>query len=171
MKRPRLQRALEGLRGRRGDMGAVFRQAFFLLAVGVFALRLSAQNGDFYGPAQNGGVWVPAQRVGPPQKRVMNSGTSRRGRAGPGGGFRTAAARRRGAQRRGGASGKGRGKRRARRGRGRRGTASGRSSAGGGSRAEVRARKADRQPVRAQSVFCVAVAPRGRGYSGGACGA
>ncbi len=57
-------------------MGAVFRQAFFLLAVGVFALRLSAQNGDFYGPAQNGGVWVPAQRVGPPQMRFMNSGGS-----------------------------------------------------------------------------------------------
>lgn len=57
-------------------MDAVFRQAFFLLAVGVFALRLSAQNGDFYGPAQNGDVWVPAQRVGPPQMRFMNSGGS-----------------------------------------------------------------------------------------------
>ena len=57
-------------------MGAVFRQAFFLLSAGVFALRLSAQNGDFYMPAQNGDILAPAQRVGPPPMRFINSGGS-----------------------------------------------------------------------------------------------
>ncbi|PWM31495.1 MAG: hypothetical protein DBX55_03050 [Verrucomicrobia bacterium] len=57
-------------------MGAVFRQAFFLLSAGVFALRLFAQNGDFYMPAQNGDILAPAQRVGPPPVRFINSGGS-----------------------------------------------------------------------------------------------